>query len=101
MPGRPVPDRAVPSRWLAGSWRLGYRLGDRQDPRRDSMSSPQSKISRSGRRAAAGLLAASFVLICTEPYLGRLKFPSLYSDDVVRIAHLQTRPLRVLLFRPV
>jgi hypothetical protein len=59
------------------------------------------QISPMGRRAAAVLLAAGFVLICVEPYLGRLKFPSLYSDDVVRVAQLQTSPLRVLLFRPV
>lgn len=64
------------------------------------MSIPRSRVFRLGRGAVAAGLAASFVLICIYPYLGRLQFPSLYSDDVVRVAELQTKPLRELLFRP-
>jgi hypothetical protein len=65
------------------------------------MSSPPPEIAPPAGRAAAVVLAACFALICVEPYLGRLKSPSLYSDDVVRVAQLQTSPLRVLLFRPI
>jgi len=38
--------------------------------------------------------------VCLLPHAARLVHPSLFSDDVVRIADLQTKPLTALLFRP-
>jgi hypothetical protein len=52
------------------------------------------------RRGAEALLMAVVVAVVLVPYLGRLKHPSLYTDDVVRIAQLQTVPLQRLLFLP-
>jgi hypothetical protein len=45
-------------------------------------------------------MIVSFLGICLSPHLGRLSAPSLFSDDVTRIADLQTTPLGNLLFRP-
>ena len=50
--------------------------------------------------AAVALLAIAFVTVCLLPHAARLVHPSLFSDDVVRIADLQTKPLTALLFRP-
>jgi hypothetical protein len=47
-----------------------------------------------------GLLAVSFAVICLTPHAIRFHHASLYGDDVVRIADLQTRPLTDLLVRP-
>src|SRR4051794_608837 len=52
------------------------------------------------RRSTEVLLLAAGVVASLVTYLGRLKHPSLYTDDVVRIAQLQTSPLRQLLFLP-
>ena len=45
-------------------------------------------------------MVVSFLAICLSPHFGRLSEPSLFSDDVTRIEHLQTMPLGHLLFRP-
>jgi len=45
-------------------------------------------------------MAVSFLTICLAPDAARLSDPSLFSDDVTRIAQLQTMPLGTLLFRP-
>jgi len=50
--------------------------------------------------AAVALLAIAFVTVCLLPHAARLVHPSLFSDDVVRIADLQTKPLSALLLRP-
>jgi hypothetical protein len=55
---------------------------------------------RGWARASIALVAVSFLAICLAPHLGRLSDPSLFSDDVGRIAQLQTMPIRTLLFRP-
>ena len=48
--------------------------------------------------AAVALRAIAFVTLCLLPHAARLVHPSLYSDDVIRIADLQTKPLSALLF---
>jgi hypothetical protein len=50
--------------------------------------------------AAVALLAMAFVTLCSLPHAARLFHPSLFSDDVIRIADLQTKPLLALLLRP-
>jgi len=50
--------------------------------------------------SAVALLAIAFACVCLLPHAARLVHPSLFSDDVVRIADLQTKPLTALLFRP-
>ncbi len=40
------------------------------------------------------------LILCISPYARRLRNPSLYADDVDRVAQLQTEPLRTLLFAP-
>jgi hypothetical protein len=49
---------------------------------------------------AFALMVVSFLAICLSPHLGRLAEPSLFSDDVTRIEHLQAMPLVTMLFRP-
>jgi hypothetical protein len=51
-------------------------------------------------RAAFALMVVSFLAICLSPHLGRLSDPSLFSDDVTRVEHLQTTSLSKMLFRP-
>ena len=41
-----------------------------------------------------------FALLCLWPHLGRLRYPSLYGDDVVRIASERVSGTPRLLFRP-
>jgi hypothetical protein len=53
-----------------------------------------------GRSLTAALLSTSFAIVCLLPHVQRLAHPSLFSDDVIRIADLQTRPLGDLLLRP-
>jgi membrane protein YdbS with pleckstrin-like domain len=55
---------------------------------------------RGWARALNGLMVVSFLAICLSPHFGRLHDPSLFSDDVTRVEHLQTMPLGKLLFRP-
>ena len=51
--------------------------------------------------AASTVASVSLVLaVCLVPLSARMRFPSLYADDVVRIEQLQTTPLRSLLFLP-
>jgi hypothetical protein len=45
-------------------------------------------------------LAIVFAALCVGPYLGRLRHPTLYADDVGRIVELQTIPLGKLAFVP-
>ena len=54
---------------------------------------------RTARLAAA---AAPWVVVglCLAGHLGRLRFPSLYYDDLDRIRELQTTPLGAILLRP-
>src|SRR4051794_21425430 len=62
---------------------------------------PEPPVRASGRcRTDEVLLIGVGVAMGLVPYLGRLKHPSLYTDDVVRIAQLQTTPLPRLLFLP-
>jgi hypothetical protein len=49
---------------------------------------------------ATGLLGVAFATVCLFPHAARLEHSSIYGDDVIRIADLQTRPLNALLFRP-
>ena len=51
-----------------------------------------------GRVMAA--LSVAFVALCLYPHALRLRRPSLYTDDVVRIADLRSGPLSARLFRP-
>jgi hypothetical protein len=51
-------------------------------------------------RAAVVLLIPVFIAILVVPHLSRIRHASIYSDDVQRIADLQTRPLSALWFRP-
>ena len=51
-------------------------------------------------RASMALMIVSFLAICLSPHFGRLSEPSLFSDDVTRVEHLQTMPLGNMLFRP-
>ncbi len=46
------------------------------------------------------LLFAFYLAVCLAPHVRRLSDPSLFSHDVVRIAELQTVPLRTLMVRP-
>lgn len=50
-----------------------------------------------GRIAWFALLMA----FCVAPYVPRIRFPSLYADDVVRVVDLRTQSARFLLSRPV
>src|SRR3954447_17089654 len=52
------------------------------------------------RRSTEILLIGVGIAVGLTPYLARLKAPSLYTDDVVRIVQLQTMPLHRLLFLP-
>ncbi|MFO0891902.1 MAG: hypothetical protein U0790_22550 [Isosphaeraceae bacterium] len=45
-------------------------------------------------------LASAFALVCMAPHARRLLHPSFFSDDVTRIAQLQTSSLQALLFQP-
>jgi hypothetical protein len=45
-------------------------------------------------------LAAALLAVCLAPHLQRLKYPSLYADDVMRVAFLQRESLREAMFRP-
>ncbi len=49
---------------------------------------------------ATSLLAIGFVAICAWPYLGRLAKPTLYTDDLVRVAIVRNVPLRDALVLP-
>src|SRR5262249_18255256 len=65
----------------------------------------ESNFARSGartfvRRTLILGLWATFAALCLFPYTGRLRHPSLYSDDIVRIEQVQTMPLRMMLVRP-
>jgi len=51
-------------------------------------------------QAAVVLLILAFGAILLVPHLPRIRHPSIYGDDVQRIADLQTRPLCALWFRP-
>ncbi len=53
-----------------------------------------------GRGLAAVALTAAFSAICLYPHLLWLGEPSLFSDDVMRVADLQTIPPRQMLVRP-
>jgi hypothetical protein len=48
----------------------------------------------------AYMLALAFCTIIAVPHLPRLHHPTIYSDDVARIADLQAYPLHLLWFRP-
>ena len=51
-------------------------------------------------RALFVLMIFVFVAILSVPHLSRIRHSSIYSDDIHRIADLQTRPLGALWFRP-
>ncbi len=51
-------------------------------------------------RAAVVLLIPAFIAMFLVPHLSRIRHPSIYGDDIQRIADLQTRPLSALWFRP-
>src|SRR5258708_7832445 len=51
-------------------------------------------------RISAVVMALAFVALCLVPHVRRWSHPSLYADDVVRIAQLQEATLGSLLFRP-
>jgi hypothetical protein len=53
-----------------------------------------------GRGATILLCATLFLIVCIGPHLRRLRRPSLYTDDVVRVARLQAIPLGRLMFLP-
>ena len=55
---------------------------------------------KSTRTGLAILLVTIFLVACLSPYLPRMMSPSIYADDVVRIADLQRNPLSRLLIRP-
>src|SRR4051812_12787360 len=57
-------------------------------------------VPRPASRPMAIALALAFFALCMAPCLLRLRNPTLYADDVVRLVHLQTRPLSEVLFRP-
>ena len=59
-----------------------------------------SAVGPGPRRVAVAALAVAFAIICLYPHLSRLRNPSLFSDDVMRIADLQVGSLRSTLFRP-
>src|SRR5512135_1425057 len=59
-------------------------------------STDQSRI----HQAAVVLLILAFIAIFLVPHLSRIRHPSIYGDDIQRIADLQTRPLSALWFRP-
>lgn len=48
-------------------------------------------------RVALGVFC---VAICFVPFLSRLRWPSIYADDVVRLSQLQTETLGGMLFQP-
>lgn len=45
-------------------------------------------------------LTLVFIALCVYPHWARLRHPSLWSDDVLRVAELQTTPARAIFFRP-
>lgn len=62
----------------------------------DSMPDGRPTLSRSGRWIAP----LACLAIVAWPHLGRLKVASLYSDDLVRLAHLRQMSPSGMLFRP-
>jgi hypothetical protein len=52
------------------------------------------------RRWAAVPPALAFLAVCLGPYLARLRNPSLYADDIDRVAQLRESTLGALLFAP-
>ena len=51
-------------------------------------------------RPVITLPAAFWIALCVLPHIHRIKDASLFSDDVTRIAILQTTPFQARLFRP-
>ena len=49
---------------------------------------------------AVAALASAYVAICAYPHLLGVGVPSLFSDDVIRVMHLEMLPPRVMLVRP-
>jgi hypothetical protein len=52
------------------------------------------------RRWVIALTAAFWIALCVFPHVHRINDASLFSDDVTRIAILQTTPFKARLFRP-
>jgi hypothetical protein len=46
------------------------------------------------------LLALLFTLLVLSPYLARLTYPSLYADDILRVAQVRLESFERVLFRP-
>ena len=46
------------------------------------------------------LVFAAIMACCLIPHRPRLQHPSIYADDIARVADLQMQPLASLLFRP-
>ena len=59
-----------------------------------------SGVRNGRRRLATILIATAIIVLCLVPHLPRFRHPSIYSDDVARIADLQELPLSALLYRP-
>ncbi len=60
----------------------------------------RAKLPLLWRSARVTVLTACFLAICIAPHVARLSQPSLYSDDVFRVAELRTEPISRLLARP-
>jgi hypothetical protein len=64
---------------------------------------PDARGTSSGRSrlgAAQAVLFVAFLALCVAPHVARLRHPSIYGDDVMRVWMLQTSPLAEQLFRP-
>jgi hypothetical protein len=68
----------------------------RMDANHESPDAP----GRPRRDRLATLLTGIFIVLCLYPHWGRLRHPSLWSDDVLRVSELQTTPARAIFFRP-
>src|SRR6516162_9940815 len=64
------------------------------------VSEKTSRLVRGLHKSSIAVMTVLFLVICLSPHIGRLLEPSLFSDDVTRIAELQTTPLSSLILRP-
>lgn len=72
--------------------------GEMGDGASRKMSRPDAHSRRD--RTTRALLAVGFAVLCAWPYLGRFQRPSLYTDDIVRLAIVRNLPLSQALVLP-
>jgi hypothetical protein len=64
------------------------------------VSASGSPVSDRYHRAISAVLAAFCIATCLFGHAQRLRYASLFSDDLIRVGEVQTQPLEARLFRP-